>query len=122
MWWNALGCSLKPALGGLRTLLGCLLLLACAVTSVSAQLNPQSGMLEQSGWKALAAGDARAAADAFERALAIDPKNARLHLGAGAAAYRERRDADGSSTPRNASRSWQVTTDRRAGSPWTRWA
>ena len=94
MWWNALGCSLKPALRGLRTLLGCLLLLACAVTSVSAQLNPQSGMLEQSGWKALAAGDAGAATDAFERALAIDPKNARLHLGAGAAAYRERRDAD----------------------------
>src|SRR5439155_24306658 len=45
-------------------------------------------------WTALNAGQARAAADAFREALAADPKNARLHLGAGMAASLERRDAD----------------------------
>ena len=45
-------------------------------------------------WDALDAGQARAAADAFREALAADPKNARLHLGAGMAASLERRDAD----------------------------
>ena len=70
------------------------LALVVVVTSVSAQSNPQSGMLEQAGWDALAAGDLRVAVAAFARALEIDPKNARLHLGVGAAAYREGRNQD----------------------------
>ena len=94
VWWNWPGCSLKPSRCGLRTrLAGLLPLLAFLATSASAQINPQSGILEQSGWDALAAGDTRSAAEAFERALEIDPKNARLQLGAGAAAYREGRYA-----------------------------
>ena len=70
MWWNAPGGSLRPSLRGFRTRLGCLLLVACAVTSVSAQPSPQSGMLEQTGWRALAAGDARAVAGLSAKALA----------------------------------------------------
>lgn len=59
---------MKPPLCGLRTRLGCLLLLACAVTSVSAQLNPQSGMLEQDGWRALETGDLGWARERVRRA------------------------------------------------------
>jgi tetratricopeptide (TPR) repeat protein len=51
-------------------------------------------MLEQDGFSALNAGRAQAAADAFKAAIALDPKNARLHLGAGYAAFLQRRDAD----------------------------
>jgi tetratricopeptide (TPR) repeat protein len=67
------------------------LLLALAVP---AQIDPQTALLERDGWDALAAGRAHAAADAFRQALAADPKNARLYLGAGMAATLERRDAD----------------------------
>jgi tetratricopeptide (TPR) repeat protein len=51
-------------------------------------------MLEQDGWNAIKAGRGQVAADAFKAAIALDPKNARLHLGAGVAAYLQRRDAD----------------------------
>lgn len=51
-------------------------------------------MLAQAGWQALAAGQAQAAADAFREAIALDPKNARLRLGAGMAAFLQRRDQD----------------------------
>ena len=51
-------------------------------------------MLEQDGFDALKAGQAQAAADAFKAAIALDPKNARLHFGAGFAAFLQRRDAD----------------------------
>jgi tetratricopeptide (TPR) repeat protein len=53
-----------------------------------------AALLERDGFAAIAAGDAHRAAEAFRDALAADPKNARLHLGAGVAAYLERRDAD----------------------------
>ena len=66
--------------------------LCCAV--LGAQIDPRGALVERGAWSALNAGQARAAADAFREALAADPKNARLHLGAGMAASLERRDAD----------------------------
>jgi tetratricopeptide (TPR) repeat protein len=59
-----------------------------------AQIDPRTALLEQAGWQALAAGHAHDAADDFRNALTSDPGNARLHLGAGAAAYAEQRNAD----------------------------
>jgi tetratricopeptide (TPR) repeat protein len=50
--------------------------------------------LEQAAWQALNTGQYREAAATFQKAIAAEPRNARLHLGAGAAAYFERRDAD----------------------------
>ena len=73
---------------------------ALAVTMVfwsvmtMAQSSPKAGMLEQDGWNALKAGRAQVASDSFKAAIGLDPKNARLHLGAGVAAYVQRRDAD----------------------------
>lgn len=71
--------------------------LTLAVAPLSAQLDPATALLEKAGWDALNGGNPSAAADAFRRALAGDPKNARLHLGAGVAAFLERRDADAKS-------------------------
>src|SRR5262245_44350529 len=73
------------------------LLVAATLLSVApahAQIDPRGAMLERAGWDAIAAGQGAAAAKAFRDALAADPKNARLHLGAGLAAALERRDAD----------------------------
>src|SRR5258708_4845909 len=66
--------------------------LVCA--ALGAQIDPRTALIERGAWTALEAGQARAAADGFREALAADPKNARLHLGAGMAASLERRDAD----------------------------
>ena len=71
-----------------------LCLLAIGTSASAAQSDPKTAMLERAGWDALAANQPRAAAEAFRQALADDPKNALLHLGAGLAAYIERRDAD----------------------------
>lgn len=72
--------------------------LTLAMGSVaSAQNSPKAAMLEQDGIAAIRAGQAQAAADLFSEAIALDPKNARLHLGAGLAAYLQRRDADAKS-------------------------
>jgi len=65
-----------------------------AGVSLHAQIDPRTALLERGAWNALIAGQAHAAADAFREAIAADPKNARLHLGAGMAATLERRDAD----------------------------
>jgi len=51
-------------------------------------------MLEQEAWAALDAGKAQAAEHAFRAAIALDPKNARLHMGLGTAAFVLRHDAD----------------------------
>jgi tetratricopeptide (TPR) repeat protein len=59
-----------------------------------AQVDPQQALIERSAWEALNAGKPHVAAEAFKRALATEPKNARLHFGAGVAASLERRDAD----------------------------
>jgi tetratricopeptide (TPR) repeat protein len=71
------------------------LVLAFALSAtLLAQIDPRTALIERGAWNALTAGQAHAAADAFREALAADPKNARLHLGAGIAAALERRDTD----------------------------
>jgi hypothetical protein len=65
----------------------------CLSASAFAQIGPIE-ILEKQGWDAIVEGRAHDAADAFRQALASDPRNARLHLGAGVAAALERRDAD----------------------------
>src|SRR5262249_42223053 len=70
-----------------------LLALFC-VTSVSAQIDPRTALVERAAWDALSNGRAHEAAVAFRDALTSDPRNPRLHLGAGLAAMAERRDAD----------------------------
>jgi tetratricopeptide (TPR) repeat protein len=70
-------------------------LLACTFAATAGvQIDPRTALVERDAWTALNAGQARAAADAFRDALAADPNNARLHLGAGMAASLQRRDAD----------------------------
>jgi len=61
-------------------------------TPIVAQVNPLVDLLAQDGWNALAAGQADAAGKVFQQALALDGKNAELYLGAGTAAFVERRD------------------------------
>lgn len=73
---------------------GLLILLLCAQVGIGAQIDPRTAILERTGWDAIVTGRARVAADAFREALAGDPKNARLHLGAATAAFLERRDAE----------------------------
>jgi len=68
--------------------------MACVAGRASAQIDPRTALLERAGWDALAKGQAAPAAAAFREALAADPKNARLHLGAGVAAAMQRRDTD----------------------------
>jgi hypothetical protein len=72
--------------------MACLFVL-CAHVAM-AQTSPKAGMLEQEGWAALDAGKAQAAEQAFRDAIVLDPKNARLHLGLGTAAFVLRHDAD----------------------------
>jgi tetratricopeptide (TPR) repeat protein len=57
-------------------------------------VDPRTALLERDAWAALNAGKAHAAADAFREALAADPKNPRNYLGAGTAAFLERRYDD----------------------------
>ncbi len=71
-------------------------LLASAVTAICigaflhgavlAQIDPRVALLERAAFDALNRGQAHAAAGAFREAIAADPKNARLRLGAGMAA------------------------------------
>ena len=57
-------------------------------------LSAQVLTLEQAGWQALSAARYRVAAATFQKAIASEPRNARLHFGAGAASYLELRDAE----------------------------
>jgi tetratricopeptide (TPR) repeat protein len=75
-----------------RWLIACALALAPSL--LAAQSDPRAALLERDGFAALNCGQARAAAEAFREAIAADPRNARLHLGAGMAAALERRDTD----------------------------
>jgi Tfp pilus assembly protein PilF len=77
-----------------RTWAAALLLLSGLSAAATAQVDPRAALVERAAWTALTAGQARAAADAFRDAIAADPGNARLHLGAGMAASLERRDTD----------------------------
>ena len=83
-------------MGRLRPILPLLSLLAFVAGSApaAAQVDPKTALLEKAGWNALREGHAHDAADDFRQALDADPRNARLHLGAGVAAFLERRDAD----------------------------
>ena len=82
-------------MAGVRIIAQILLALALAAGTIeSAQIDPRAAILERTGWEALGAGQAARAAAAFREALAGDPKNARLYLGAGLAAALERRDTD----------------------------
>ena len=71
-----------------------LLLTILTAAGAAAQIDPRAALLERGAWEALEAGRAQAAAEAFREAIAIDGRNARLHLGAGMAAALERRDQD----------------------------
>ena len=66
----------------------------CLAAAASAQIDPKTAMLEQAGFEALNAGQPARAAAVFRQALAVDPKNAQLHYGAGVAAWLERRHHD----------------------------
>jgi tetratricopeptide (TPR) repeat protein len=78
----------------LQHLLASLALAIFAIAGVAAQVDPRAALLERGAWEALNAGRAHAAAEAFREAIALDGKNARLHVGAGMAATLERRDDD----------------------------
>jgi tetratricopeptide (TPR) repeat protein len=77
----------------IRTVAALLIPFGFAVLA-GAQIDPRTALLERGAWTALNAGQAHAAAAAFREAIAADPRNARLHLGAGVAAALERRDGD----------------------------
>jgi tetratricopeptide (TPR) repeat protein len=62
--------------------------------TVAGQIDPRTALLERAGWQDLASGDVSGAVLAFREAVAADPNNPRLHLGAAMAAALERRDAD----------------------------
>lgn len=70
-----------------------LLVFAMGSTAL-AQIDPRAALLEKAGWDAIVGGQAAGAADRFRQAIAIDPKNPRLYLGAGTAAWLDRRDGD----------------------------
>ena len=72
--------------------MACLLVLSAQLAM--AQTSPKAAMLEQDAWAALDAGRAQAAEQGFREAIALDPKNASLHLGLGTAAFVLRRDAE----------------------------
>lgn len=61
---------------------------------VDTQNSPRVAMLEQAGWDAISADRPAAAVEAFKEAIALDPKNAALRVGAGVAAALLRHDAD----------------------------
>ena len=71
-----------------------IVVLTLMVASAWAQTDPKTAMLARDGWDALARNQPHQAAAAFREALSRDPRNADLHLGAGAAAFLERRDQD----------------------------
>jgi len=73
-----------------------LVLLAMLVAaSANAQTSdPRIALMEHAGLEALDKGQNKTAADIFRSALASDPNNARLHVGAATAAYADRRDDD----------------------------
>ena len=80
-------------MAGSRFVAALALAIVCSAAP-SAQIDPRTALLERAGWDALTSGQAAQAADAFREALAADPKNAQLHLGAGLAAALQHRDTD----------------------------
>jgi len=68
--------------------------LATAAPAAAQTSDPRIALMERAAWDALGKGQAKTAADIFERALASDPNNVELHVGAATAAYADRRDED----------------------------
>jgi len=68
--------------------------LLCAASAAAQTSDPRIALMERAAWDALANGQHKTAADIFRQALASDPNNAELHLGAATAAYADRRDDD----------------------------
>jgi len=68
--------------------------LACAASAAAQTSDPRIALMERAAWNALANGQTKTAADIFREALASDPRNAELHVGAAAAAFADRRDDD----------------------------
>jgi hypothetical protein len=68
--------------------------LACAASAAAQTSDPRIALMERAAWNALANGETKTAADIFREALASDPRNAQLHVGAAAAAFADRRDDD----------------------------
>jgi hypothetical protein len=89
-----------------------------AAPPAAAQIDPRTALFEKAGWEALAADQATAAAENFRAALAADPRNAQLHLGAGLAAFLQRRDADARMELERRARAARVR-DQRPRSPAT---
>jgi tetratricopeptide (TPR) repeat protein len=87
-------CSERQSPSTLRALLFFVVAVVICGAVSQAQVDPRNALLERAGWDALIAGQPHAAAESFRQAIASDPKNPRLHLGAGTAAYLERRDSD----------------------------
>ena len=71
-----------------------LAVVALAAPCLAQTSDPRIAIMERAAWNALAKGQAKTAADIFKQALASDPNNAQLHLGAATAAYADRRDDD----------------------------
>ena len=67
-------------------------LLLGATAAGVAQAQGVARPLADDPWKLLETGRTQAAAELFRQALATNPRDARLHLGAGAAAFLQRRD------------------------------
>jgi len=65
-----------------------------AQAGVPRQVDTRGAAFEQAGLKALSAGQFESAASAFRDALALEPRNPRLHLGVAAVMYAQRRDGD----------------------------
>src|SRR5918912_3908098 len=78
----------------IRVTIAAATMVMCVIAGASAQNDPRTALVERAAWDALARGQAHEAASAFGEAIVRDPRNARLHLGAGIAAMLERRDTD----------------------------
>lgn len=70
------------------------LVVAGSVTLAANQNSPRVAMLEQQGWTAIDSGKPAIAIEAFREAIRLDPKNARLRLGAGTAEFLQRHDME----------------------------
>lgn len=66
--------------------------LALAAPCLAQTSDPRVALMERAAWDALNKGQTKTAAEIFRQALASDPNNAELHVGAAMAAYADRRD------------------------------
>jgi len=74
-----------------------LVALALAAPYLAQTSDPRIAIMERAAWDALKTGQTKTAAEIFQKALASDPNNAELHVGAAMAAYADRRDDEAKS-------------------------